>query len=166
MNQFLSQQVPSDPLVKLLNDTFGPLGWEYDGSVLKVMAKVTDGHFLSVARYGGNLFFAAKMFGLEVKDGTPKETPVQTSTVVGTTSDRVEPSGGEPQPTVPTGTYKPSRKVINELISECSKIIIAKKLRTQEQLVSMVQAFAVKRKEELTEDQALKLLDQLQEILK
>jgi hypothetical protein len=94
-----------------------------------------------------------------------KETPVQASAGVGAESDRVGQGGGEPSPAVPAGAPKPSRKVILDSISECSKVILAKKLRTQEQLVKMVEAFAVKRKEELNEGQALKLLEQLKEIL-
>jgi len=94
-----------------------------------------------------------------------QETPVQASAGVGATSDRVEQGAGEPTPTVPAGVPRPSRKVINDSISECSRIILAKKLRTQDQLVKMVGAFAVKRKEELNEGQALKLLEQLKEIL-
>lgn len=179
LNQLLSQQAPSDPLVKLLNDTFGPLGWEYGEYTLKVMAKVSDGHFLSVSRSARDLAAAAALFGLEVKDAqsnegqrqvdapaAPKAEARSDSTGVAPQGTSVEQGGGESKPAVPAGTPKPSRKVINDSISECSRIILAKKLRTQDQLVKMVEAFAVKRKEELNEGQALKLLEQLTEITK
>jgi len=178
LNQLLSQQAPSDPLVKLLNDTFGPLGWEYGEYTLKVMAKVSDGHFLSVSRSAANMAAAAALFGLEVNNAQSNEGQRQVDAqeapqaearsdgpAVAAQGAGVEQGGSEPKPTVPTGTPRPSRKVINDSISECSRIILAKKLRTQDQLVKMVEAFMVKRKEELNEGQALKLLEQLKEIL-
>jgi hypothetical protein len=178
ISQLLNRQAPSDPLVKLLNDTFGPLGWEYDGKALKVNVKVNEGHFLSVSRAASCLIGAAQMFGLEVTNaqsneakrtvdspGSQEATPRTDSPAVAPSGAGVEQGGGEPKPAVSAGTPKPTRKVINDSISECSRIILAKKLRTQDQLVKMVEAFMVKRKEELNEGQALKLLEQLKEIL-
>lgn len=133
------------------------------------MAKVTEGHFLSVTRGGANLQAAAKLFGLEVTDVEVKAPNLEAANgpdgSVGTESNRVEGVRREPDPAVPAGAPRPSRKVINDSISECSRIILAKKLRTQEQLVKMVEAFAVKRKEELNDEQAMKLLEQLKEVL-
>ena len=161
VSQLLSSQEPSDPLVKLLNETFGPLGWELDGSALKVMVKVSEGHFLTVTRRAQGFESSAALFGLEVRNA-----PVQECAEVAAGGDRVGQGAGEPEQAVPAGTPKPSRKVIMESISACSQVILAKKLRTQEDLVRMVQMFQVKRKEELNDAQAEKLLEQLKEVLK
>lgn len=64
------------------------------------------------------------------------------------------------EPLVP----KPSRETLNKSISAHSKIIVEKKLRTLDQLKGMVQAYGVKTKEELNDEQAEKLLKQLKEI--
>jgi hypothetical protein len=93
-----------------------------------------------------------------------KEIPV--STGVGVTSDRVGQGGGEPKPTIPTGTPKPSRKVINDSISAASQVILAKKLRTQDELKKMLEAYQVNNKMQLTDDQAVELLGQLNAITK
>jgi hypothetical protein len=95
-----------------------------------------------------------------------KEAPVQASTGVGAEGDRVGQGAGESKPAVPTGAPKPSRKVINDSITECSRIILAKKLRTQEQLVKMLEAYGVKNKNQLTDEQAERLLGELNEITK
>lgn len=93
-----------------------------------------------------------------------KEIPV--STGVGATSDRVGQGAGESAPAVPTGTSKPSRKVINDSISAASQVILAKKLRTQEELKKMLEAYGVTNKTQLTDDQAVELLGQLNAITK
>jgi DNA recombination protein Rad52 len=79
---------------------------------------------------------------------------------------RVEGVRSEPAPTVPAGTPRPSRDTILKSISTYSQVLLGKKLRSQEDLVKMVQAFQVKRKEDLNDAQAGKLLEQLKEICK
>jgi len=59
----------------------------------------------------------------------------------------------------------PSRKTVDEKISLTSKVIIDSKRATQDQVVAMLAAYGVKSKSELNDDQARKLLTQLEEIL-
>lgn len=160
----MSRQVPSDPLVKLLNDTFGPLGWEYVHQIgeLKVNCKVSDGMFFSVMRGGGSLADSAKLFGLEVRN---EETKVQDSPGVAAASDRVGQGAGESRETIPPSPTKPSRRVIDESITAASQVIIAKKLKSQEELVAMLQAYGVKSKSQLKDEQAMELLEKLNGVL-
>lgn len=91
---------------------------------------------------------------------------IPAGTGVGATSDRVGQGAGEPAPAVPAGVPKPSRKVINDSISAASQVILAKKLRTQEELKKMLEAYGVTNKSQLTDDQAVELLGQLNAITK
>lgn len=61
---------------------------------------------------------------------------------------------------------KTTREATNKLISQNSKVILDKKLSTQEKLIALVQGYGVKSKEELTDSDAEKLLNQLREMLK
>lgn len=58
------------------------------------------------------------------------------------------------------------REKTNKLISSTSKVILDKKLKTQEELITMVESYNVKKKENLTDTQANELLGKLREILK
>jgi hypothetical protein len=179
VSRLLNQRAPSNPVAALLNEAFGPLGWEYDGDTLKVMVKVTEGHFLSVARSGGGFAESAALFGLEVKDApinegkrkmdateAPQTGARSDGTGVGAASDRVGQGGGESKSTVPAGTAKPSRKVINDSITAASQIIIAKKICSQEDLVEFLKLYGATNKSQLTDEQAVKLLEQLTVIIK
>lgn len=59
----------------------------------------------------------------------------------------------------------PSRKTVEEKISLTSKVIIDSKRATQDQVVAMLAAYGVSNKSELNDDQAKKLLAQLEEVL-
>ncbi len=67
------------------------------------------------------------------------------------------------QAAVPSG---PSRETVLKKISLTSRVIIDSKRRTQEEVVAMLQAYGVKAKEELNDEQASKLLTQLEEYTK
>jgi hypothetical protein len=78
------------------------------------------------------------------------------------------PAAGVPKAAPPMETKvstEVSRKTLNEKISQTSKVLIAKKTLTLEEATKLVTAFGVKAKEELTDDQARKLLTQLEERL-
>lgn len=60
---------------------------------------------------------------------------------------------------------KTTRETINKKITLTSKVIIDSKRATQDEVVAMLSNFGVKTKEELNNDQAAKLLSQLEEKL-
>ncbi len=60
---------------------------------------------------------------------------------------------------------KTTREIINKKITLTSKVIIDSKRATQDEVVAMLSNFGVKTKEELNNDQAAKLLSQLEERL-
>lgn len=66
------------------------------------------------------------------------------------------------QAAIPNG---PSRKTIEEKISLTSKVILDSKRDTLDNLMKMLSAYGVKDKSELSDDQAKKLLTQLEEVL-
>lgn len=61
---------------------------------------------------------------------------------------------------------RPTRKVIEDSITAASQVIIAKKLKSQDELLAMLGAYGVKNKSQLNDEQAVKLLEQLKAILK
>lgn len=147
-------------LIEALNDVFGPFGWDFEivngNARLKVMTKVSDGHFLSITRDAENIERAALTFGprfdLRKDFNEPPQAP--------TPEAESEPSVSAPlQP-------RPSRKVVEDSISECSQIILQLKRKTQDELVKMLQKYGVKTKSQLSDEQAMELLNQLKEIVK
>jgi hypothetical protein len=63
------------------------------------------------------------------------------------------------QAKVPPGV---NRKTINEKISLTSKVLVDSKRATQEEVLIMLKAYGVESKEALNDDQAVKLLNQLE----
>lgn len=59
-----------------------------------------------------------------------------------------------------------NRKALNEKISLTSKVIVDSKRDSADNIIKMVTSFGVKTKEELTDEQAVKLLSQLEAKLK
>lgn len=117
-------------------------------------------------RLGLALYDKTQEFISDEKQDAPKKTDVQINTPVGPATSRVGQSAGEPKQALPAVPSKSIRDTILKSISTYSKVIIDKKLKSQDELVKLVEAFGVKRKEELKDEQAGKLLEQLKEICK
>ncbi len=77
----------------------------------------------------------------------------------------IKSTGTQPSvaPEVPTQFR---REVANCAIKEYSEVIVAKKLRSINELRAMVSAYGVNKKEDLSNDQATELLNKLREISK
>ncbi len=96
--------------------------------------------------------------------GEPSRPVANQDSKPGGTREAIPPKAATPvQAAVPQG---PSRKTINEKISLTSKVLIDSKKATQEEVGKMLAMYQVKTKEELNDDQARKLLTQLEEKLK
>lgn len=99
---------------------------------------------------------------LKMEAGVPRPTTA-VSTGTNTGGKAEVPSGAPAKTAVAAPT---PREKTNKLISSTSKVILDKKLKTQEELLTMVEAYDVKKKEDLTDQQANELLGKLREILK
>lgn len=163
---------------------------------IKALIKVSEGQYLSVVKEGTGygrdksklnphemaakeaesdaLKRAAMKFGQSMglalyskeQENVSDETstsPVPTGTKMGTGSDRV---GGVPAEPAAAVAQTSNREKTNKIIASTSKVILDKKLKTQEELVTLVKSYGVMKKEELTDLQANELLTKLREILK
>lgn len=138
---------------------------------LAVKESVTDG----LKRCAKNLGMS---FGLALysKDQENVDEGQQNGTV-GVLAETRDPSRGEEksrpikressvQAATEHGLQKTPRKTTLEKISLTSKVIIDSKRASQEEVVKLLTAYGVKSKEELSDEQATKLLTQLEEKLK
>lgn len=104
-----------------------------------------------------------------VAQAAPKAAPISKRAPVDTGSSGVGQGAGEPKAAVPTrasGAVEESREQINELISKMSKVIIAKKTKTLQQLVDdMKSKFGTTKKEDLTDAQAKELYAYLKGVM-
>lgn len=101
--------------------------------------------------------------------GTEKSSPGRSNHGGGsiTSKDGFGSKAGTPVAiTEPKNVSKTPREKVNELIKQTSKVIIDSKRDTADNVFKMLEAFGVKSKEELNDDQAQKLLTQLKEKLK
>ena len=133
---------PESPIV-FLNECFGRFGWASEnagsGLVVKAMISVPQG-VLTIEREGYDYDSITRTF--RATRATPKDAPVET---------KVPP--------------KPSREVINKSIKAKSEVILSKGTKTLAELKAMVEAFGVKTKEQLSNEQATQLANQLEELL-
>lgn len=86
-----------------------------------------------------------------------------------TSAPKANDGGGTKAVSFPASTpvkNDQSRKTLLEKISLTSQVVIAQKKATQEDVVALLAVFGVKAKEELNDDQARKLLVNLEEKLK
>lgn len=81
------------------------------------------------------------------------------SASVGAKPNRVAGVSPKPVTTVSKGS---TRSVLNDKISATSRVLIAKKAATQDEIEKLLGSYGVKTKEELTDDQAAELLNQLE----
>lgn len=96
----------------------------------------------------------------------PKPAPSAPKTERGSRTNPYDPKLIVINPPVQAALPKgPSRKTVEEKISLTSKVMIDQKKATQEDVVKMLEAFGVKSKSELNDEQAAKLLAQLEEKL-
>lgn len=66
---------------------------------------------------------------------------------------------------LPNGVPATPRATVNKLISQTSKVILDRKLRTMDELQALVEASGAKAKEQLTDEQANNLLANLRKVL-
>jgi len=131
---------------------------------LAIKEAVTDGLKRTAKNLGQS--FGLALYDKEQKNVIHEEKEVQNgpkaNPSVVAKGNQLEGVSGELKAAVSAAK---DRATTNKLISATSKVIVDKGVRTPEQVVAMVSAYGVKSKEELTDEQAAKLLSQLKAVL-
>lgn len=153
------QNSPAEEPVRFLNECFGHFGWElrtdFEGTVLvKAMIKVPEG-VLSISREAPSLKIAVDTFRIQKEAPSAKDEP----------PEEVQQAVQEP-PVAEKVPTRPRREIVNKSIAMESEVIVGRKLKTKEELRALVAAFGAQKKEQLSDDQALTLLEQLKQINK
>lgn len=99
-----------------------------------------------------------------VDDGQPETAPPAAAKQTQSTASKPPVAETTSVPTQATTTT--SREILNKLISSTAKVVLDMKKKTQAELEGMIKAFGKTKKEELTDEQANTLLNQLKETLK
>lgn len=133
---------------------------------LAVKEAVTDGLKRCAKNLGMSFGLALYSKDQENVDetGTTQEIKIQARVVSATTYPNPNPVEGVRSESTPSVPSLP-RKTVLEKISLTSKVIIDSKRDTQDNVLKLLTAYGVKAKEELNDDQARKLLTQLEEKL-
>lgn len=157
----MGQKPDGSPFETLLSSAHKKETEEHFGDFIEKAETGAIGRALAMAGYG-------TQFEPELDEGqrladSPIAVPLRTS------SDNSSKPGGATKivpPKSAPATEPTNRKAVNEKISLTSKVIIDSKRDTQDNVVKMLTEYGVKTKEELNDEQASKLLKQLEDKLK